>query len=101
MIIRTLNGCCGRKMQAAIMAEALLRGKKLSLSHPFVEFEVEDWEEFMKMYWHICAEYSRDSRGSLLRERIPITVIMPDGRRFGTVVWYDSEIRGLRYVSVN
>ena len=55
----------------------------------------------MKMYWHICAEYSRDSRGSLLRERIPITVIMPDGRRFGTVVWYDSEIRGLRYVSVN
>ena len=100
MIIRTLNGCCGRKMQSAIMAEALIRGKKLSLSHPFVNFEVDDWSEFLGMYWHICAEFSRDSRGCLLKERIPVMIIMSDGRAFETVVWYDGETRGLRYVSL-
>lgn len=100
MIIRTLNGCCGRKMQSAIMAEALIRGKKLTLSHPFVNFEVGDWMEFLRMYWHICAEFSRDSRGCLLKERVPIKIIMSDNRAFETQVWYDSETRGLRYVSL-
>ena len=100
MMIRILNGCCGRKMQAAILAEALNRGKKLMMSHPFAVFEVDDWMEFMKLYWHICAEFSRDSRGSLLHERIPITIIMPSGNRYETMVWYDDKVKGLRYVSL-
>ena len=100
MIIRILNGCNSRKLQSAIMAEALNRGKKLTMSHPFVNFEVDDWMEFMRMYWHICAEFSRDSRGCLLIERIPITIIMSDGRKFKTQVWYDWEAKGLRYVSL-
>lgn len=100
MIIRILNGCCGRKLQSAILAEALSKGKKLTFSHPFVSFEVDDWMEFVRMYWHICAEFSRDSRGCLLLERIPVKIIMADGRSFETEVWFDSIAGGLRYVSL-
>ena len=100
MIIRTLNGCNGRKLQSALMAEALLIGKKLTVSHPFVSFEVDDWMEFLKMYWHVCAEFSRDSRGYLMLDRTPIKITLSDGRVFETEVWFDAESKGLRYVSL-
>ena len=100
MTIKILDGRGDRVVQASVMAEALLMGKKLTMNPPFVSFEVKDWHEFLGMMWRVCSELTRDSRGAFLRRRMPVTIIQPSGNSYRTEVWFDETVKGLRYVSL-
>ena len=100
MTIEILNGCSGHEINAGIMASALLQGCTLHGNHPFVRFDVPDWQFFCSLVYHVYCEFSRDGRGRFITERVPVSVIMGDGRRFLTHVWCDVENRSLRYVSL-
>lgn len=100
MEIEILNGGNGREMNAGIMASALQKGCKLYGKHPLVRFEVPDWHFFCSLVYHTYCEFSRDSRGKYISERIAVTVIMGDGRSFLTHVWCDVDNKCLRYVSL-
>ena len=100
MDIRIMNGGRGREINAAIMAQALISGCKLYASNPFVRFRVSEWSEFLHIVWRAYCECSRDGRGSLMSQRMPVHVILDDGREFDTQVWYDEDERCLKYVSL-
>lgn len=100
MTIKMLNGGSGREVNAGILASALLKGCTLRGNHPFVFFEVPDWQYFCSIVYHTYCEFSRDHRGVSIDERVSVGVIMPDGREFHTFVWCDVESKGLRYVSL-
>lgn len=100
MDIRILNGGRGREINAAIMAQALLSGYKLFASNPFVRFRVSEWVEFIHIVWLAYFACSHDGRGTIMSQRVPVHVILEDGREFDTQVWYDDDDRCLRYVSL-
>lgn len=100
MTIEILNGGNGREINAGIMASALLQGCTLRGNHPFVRFDVPDWHFFCSMVYHTYCVFSKDVRGRFISERVPVTVIMADGRSFLTHVWCDVESKCLRYVSL-
>lgn len=100
MIIQILNGGSGREMNAGIMASALLRGCTLHGNHPFVQFDVPDWHFFCSLVYHTYCEFSKDWRGKYIAGRMPVTVMLADGRTFRTQVWCDVENKCLRYVSL-
>lgn len=100
MTIEILDGGNGREINAGIMASALLQGCTLRRIHPFVFFDVPDWHFFCSLVYHTYCEFSKDSRGQCMSERMPVTVILEDGRSFDTHVWCDVENRSLRYVSL-
>lgn len=95
-----MNGGRGREINAAIMTQALLSGCKLYASNPFVRFRVNDWTEFLHIVWKAYCACSRDGRGSLMAQRMPVHVTLDDAREFETQVWYDEADRSLRYVSL-
>ena len=100
MEIQILNGCGSLPINTAIMTEALIRGKKLTTNHPFCRFEVTDWQEFCGIVYHVFTEFTRDSRGQLLRgTKLGVSVRYKD-RLFTTSVWYDESEKCLRYVSL-
>ena len=100
MTIEILNGGYGREINAGIMARALLQGCTLNGNDPFVRFDVPDWQFFCSLVYHTYCEFSKDYRGHCISERMPVTVIMEDGRSFHTLVWCDVENKCLRYVSL-
>lgn len=100
MTIEILNGGCGREINAGIMASALLQGCTLRGNHPFVKFDVPDWHFFCSLVYHVYCEFSKDNRGKYISERIPVAVILSDGRVHITHVWCDVKNRCLRYVSL-
>lgn len=100
MTIEILNGCCGREINAGIMAGALLQGCTLRGNHPFVKFDVPDWHFFCSLVYHVYCEFSKDWRGKYISERLPVSVYMEDGRVFNTKVWCDVENKCLRYASL-
>ncbi|MBQ2189728.1 MAG: hypothetical protein II452_02540 [Paludibacteraceae bacterium] len=100
MVIQILNGGRGREINAAIMAQALLAGCKLYASNPFVSFRVAEWSEFLHIVWKAYCECSRDGRGSLMYQRMPVHVTLDDAREYDTLVWYDEVDRSLKYVSL-
>lgn len=100
MDIRIMNGGRGREINAAIMAQALLAGCKLYATNPFVRFRVAEWTDFLRIVWRAYCECSRDGRGALMSEKMPVNIIMEDGRVFNTKVWYDEDERCLKYVSL-
>ena len=100
MTIEILDGGNGREINAGIMASALLQGCTLRRIHPFVFFDVPDWHFFCSLVYHTYCEFSKGSRGQCMSERMPVTVILEDGRSFDTQVWCDVENRSLRYVSL-
>lgn len=100
MTIKMLNGCAGREVNAGIMTSALLKGCTLRGRHPLIYFDVPDWRYFCSIVWNTYSEFSKDCRGKFIEQRVAIGIIMPDGREFHTLVWYDAETKGLRYVSL-
>ena len=86
--------------KCAIVAAALNAHKWVRMAECFTSFEVSEWSEFMNIVWHAASECSRDHRGQWIVERMPVSVLMDDGRKFSTFVWYDVETKGLRYVSL-
>lgn len=100
MTIEILNGGCGRELNAGIMTSALLLGYTLHENHPFVKFDVPDWHFFCSLVYHVYCEFSKDDRGRFISQRLPVKVIMADGRIFHTSVWCDVDNKCLRYVSL-
>lgn len=100
MKIRILDGTRGRKVNAAVMAAALNSGKSLTTQHPFCWFEVEDWNQFLHIVWDALAELSRFNELNADNTRLPVLVEMSDNRQYNTNVWFDTEYKGLRYVSL-
>lgn len=100
MTIEILNGGAGREINAGVMASVLLRGCTLKANHPFVRFDVPDWHFFCSAVYHVYCEFSKDGRGRFISQRVPVKVILDDGREFMTSVWCDVDNRCLRYVSL-
>lgn len=100
MKVQIMNGGHGREVNACIMAKALLAGKTLHVLQPLVDFDVDDWHEFLSIVWRAYADCSRDSRGCGIKMRIPVAVRLEDGRMYHTEVWYDEYSKSLRYVSL-
>lgn len=100
MKIRILNGTSGRKVNAAVMAAALNSGITLTTQHPFCWFEVDDWSQFLHIVWDALAELSRFNALSADNSKLPVLVEMSDERQYHTNVWFDTEYKGLRYVSL-
>lgn len=99
MDIKFTYGAKKGAFASAIMAAALNSGRVLRINHPFVSFEVDEWEEFLKIVSTACAECSRDSRGQLISIRMPVSIIYK-GETYTTQIWYDNDARGIRYVSL-
>lgn len=100
MEIRILNGGCGRKINAAVMASALLSGCKITSLNPFVRFEVSDWNAFLHIYWISTAEFSKAFAVNSSNTKIHVMIIDDIGRQFQTDVWYSVEHKGVHYVSL-
>ena len=100
MTIEILNGGYGREINAGIMAGALLQGCSLYGNHPFVRFDVPDWHFFCSLVYHVYCEFSKDWRGKYISERVPVSVLMPNGLKYNTFVWCDVDHKCLRYVSL-
>ncbi len=100
MKIRILDGTCGRKVNEAVMAAALNSGKTLTTYHPFCWFDVDDWNQFLLIVWRALAELSRFYSLSADNTKLPVLVEMSDNRQFKANVWFDTEYKGLRYVSL-
>lgn len=100
MEIKFIYGAKSGAFASAIMAAALNSGRVLRISHPFVSLEVDTWPDFLRIVWSACAECSRDSRGQEIVKRLPVTINL-NGKAFYTKVWFDPEVKGLRYVSLD
>lgn len=100
MEIKFIYGAKKGAFASAIMAAALNSGRVLRIYHPFVYLEVDTWADFLRIVWSACAECSCDSRGQEIVKKIPVTINY-NGQAFYTKVWFDSETKGLRYVSLD
>ena len=100
MEIKFIYGAKSGAFASAVMAQALNAGKVLRVSHPFVAFEVDEWENFLNIVWKAAAECSRDSRGQEIEKKLPITINY-HGQAYYTQVWVDVPNRCLRYVSLD
>lgn len=100
MVIQFIYGAKKGAFASAIMAAALNSGRVLRITHPFVSFEVDAWTDFLRIVWTACAECSRDSRGSEIVKRLPVSINF-HGKAYYTQVWFDPETKGLRYASLD
>ena len=75
-------------------------GRTLRLRHPHVMLEVEEWTDFLKIVSKAFAECSRDQRGAELIKGVSVSIDYK-GKSYFTRVWYDFDVKGLRYVSLN
>lgn len=100
MDIQFIYGAKKGAFASAIMAAALISGRVLRISHPFVSFEVDTWTDFLHIVWTACADCSRDSRGQEIVKRLPVSINY-HGKAYFAQVWFDPEAKGLRYVSVD
>lgn len=100
MVIKFIKGVKSGVLESAIMAATLNSGKTLLLHHPFVMLEVEEWEEFLRIVSKAFAECSRDQRGAELVKGISVSIEYK-GKTYYTRVWYDFQVKGLRYVSLD
>jgi hypothetical protein len=100
MEVQFIYGAKSGAFPAAIMAQALIAGCTLRISHPFVKFEVAQWTDFLHIVWMAAAECSRDSRGQEIEKKLPITINY-NGQAFYMKVWFDIANGGLRYASID
>lgn len=100
MEIRILNGGRGRELNAAIMASALIAGKRLTQNNPYVWFEVNDWDEFLHIVWDAHSEYSKLFTLPASPIKVHVVVAVSQNRNYNTEVWYSIEHGGLHYVSL-
>lgn len=100
MIIGFIYGAKSGAFASAIMAAALNSGRVLRINHPFVHLEVDAWSDFLRLVSSACAECSRDSRGQEIVKRLPVSIEY-HGKAFFTKVWFDPDLKGLRYVSLD
>lgn len=100
MVIQFIYGAKKGAFASAIMAAALNSGRVLRIKHPFVNFEVDEWEEFLKLVSTACAECSCDSRGQEIEKRLPISLNF-NGKKYCTEIWYSPEKKGIHYASLD
>lgn len=99
MHVQFVYGAKGGAFRSAIQAEAVNRGFALTISHPFIGFDVADWHDFLSIVWAAACECSRDERGQEFVNRIPVSVEI-NGRTYYTQVWVDVAQKCLRYASL-
>lgn len=100
MEIRFIYGAKKGAFASAVMASALISGKVLRISNPFVSLEVDEWTDFLRIVWTACADCSRDSRGQEIVKRLPISINY-NGNMYYTEIWYSPESKGLHYASLD
>ena len=100
MEIQFIYGARSGAFASAIMSAVLHSNVVLHIKHPFVSFEVAQWDDFLRIVWKACAECSRDHRGQEIVKRLPVAVNY-NGKTYYTKVWFDPKSKGLRYVSLD
>lgn len=100
MVIQFLFGKKKGAFEKAIVASVINSGIKVHIYYPWVYFEVDEWSDFLRLVWSACAECTRDSRGQEIEKRLPVTINF-NGKPYYTKVWFDPEVKGLRYVSLD
>lgn len=99
MEIHICNDKPYRPLKAAILAAALTDHRIIHSKGIVWTFEVDEWLEFLHIYWRACAECSRDDRGYDIETPMHVGIVFK-GHPYRTKVWYDKECKGLRYVSL-
>lgn len=66
-----------------------------------VSFIVDEWSSFLRIMWLAYADCSRFSDSYSMTKVYNVSVQLENGRFYSTRLWYDSEYKGLRYVSLH
>ena len=69
MRITIINRRSERQYLSALVEALFERQVGVSLLGDYMSFEVESITIFYSAIWHVYAEFSRDSRGNLIRQR--------------------------------
>lgn len=100
MKIRILRWGQNAPLRAAIATAVLECGYMVTIKHPWLFFEMPDWQSFLTCFLSAASACSRDWRGRYVHDKVHVEVIMDDGRMFGTDVWIPEDNRGVRYGSL-
>lgn len=80
MRITLINSRPERQYLSALIESLFERKVAVNLHGDYLSFEVEAITEFYSAVWHVYAEFSRDSRGVMIRQKrffrvddIPVT----------------------------
>lgn len=75
---------------------AMVRGLNVVSSEHWVSVDVDDFPQWLSCMYCAFVEFSRGSFPDAMRFRYPFLVHC-DGMVYRTHVWFDEQIRGLRY----
>lgn len=89
MRISIINRRPERQYLSALVVALFERKVTVSLHGDYLCFEVESISDFYSAVWHVYAEFSRDSRGVMIRQRRFFRV---DDRPI--TFWYEFDIDG-------
>lgn len=89
MRISIINRRPERQYLSALVEALFERKVAVSLYGDYLSFEVDSVSVFYSAVWHVYAEFSRDSRGALIRQRRFFRV---DDRPI--TFWYEFDIDG-------
>lgn len=89
MRICIINMRSERQYLSALVESLFERKVAVSMHGVYMYFEVESISVFYSAIWHVYAEFSRDSRGILIRRRRYFQV---DDR--AVTFWYEFDIDG-------
>lgn len=89
MRVSIINRRSERQYLAALIESLFERKIAVSLHGDYLYFEVNSISEFYSAVWHVYAEFSKDSRGVMIRQRRFFRV---DDRPI--TFWYEFDIDG-------
>lgn len=89
MRISIINRRPERQYLSALVVALFERKVAVSLHGDYLSFEVETISDFISAVWHVYAEFSRDSRGVMIRQRRFFRV---DDRPI--TFWYEFDVDG-------
>lgn len=89
MRIFIINSRLERQYLSALVESLFERKVAVSMHKDYLSFEVESITVFYSAVWHVYAEFSRDSRGVMIRQRRFFRV---DDRPI--TFWYEFNIDG-------
>ena len=101
MTIKFVSNQQSAGISCGVLAHALDRAISLRLpihrSYFYWFVEVDEFTSWLRCLFHGFAVMSCGSHPDEMRHRYPFEVTLDDGRRYIVSVWFDEEIRGLRY----
>jgi hypothetical protein len=69
MRILIINCRTERQYISALIESLFERKVAVNLSGDYMSFEVDSYSVFFSAVWHVYAEFSKDSRGFMIRQR--------------------------------